>query len=190
MDLDSIYVLESIKKFFGCGRIYIVKKDHACNYVVSSRKDFKNIIIPHFLNFPLFCDKFRSFNLMKIFIEGLFANKEKNKEGLIELVKIVLSMNHFTSRKEERIEKIKTVIGLNSNEIGNFFPNTISTVNTIITDDNIAGVIDGDGSFWVSFSLKGKIKLGFSITADNNSIHLLNLIRSRFLGIGSIQKKK
>jgi hypothetical protein len=64
----------------------------------------------------------------------------------------------------------------------------------MITDDPIhpvfiTGVIDGDGSFYISFLKTGKIKPGFHITSDNISIPLLEKIKYFFGNIGSILLK-
>ena len=52
----------------------------------------------------------------------------------------------------------------------------------------LAGLIDGDGSFYVSFNKDGSIKTGFSITGDKDSRPLLEGIQDKFKGIGSIKE--
>jgi len=69
-------------------------------------------------------------------------------------------------------------------------PNMEISIEHEISNDTIAGIIDGDGSFWVSFSAIGQIRTGFSITADVASVPLLNAIRNRFNNVGSILSKK
>jgi hypothetical protein len=70
------------------------------------------------------------------------------------------------------------------------FSNTISIVNTNISDNFIAGVIDGDGSFYVYFNSDGVIKTGFSITNDILSRPLLESIKAKLSGIGTINEGK
>jgi len=60
---------------------------------------------------------------------------------------MILSMNKFTSRKPERINKIYDALGiLNGNKLP-LIENINKTIDTPITNDNISGIIDGDGSF-------------------------------------------
>jgi LAGLIDADG endonuclease len=65
-DLSSISVLESVQKYFCCGIITIDKKRNAANFVVSSIKDIKEKIIPHFQLNPLHLAKQ---NAYLIFVE-------------------------------------------------------------------------------------------------------------------------
>jgi len=154
------------------------------------KKDFLEIIIPHFNNYPLFCGKLHALQLLKQIIESLNNKEHKTKEGLIKITSLALSMNLGTFRKPERIEDIYNGIGLEKGASLPFLPNLNTSIDTPLKDDFIAGVIDGDGSFWVSFQQDGRIKTGFSITVDTSSIPLLLKIKERLNNIGSIQKKK
>jgi LAGLIDADG endonuclease len=121
-------------------------------------------------------------------LEGLENNKHKDIDGRKELVAMALSMNKKSFRTPERINSINFALGLSNDQILPLIPNTIKTIDSNLSDDNIAGIIDGDGSFWVSFE-KSRISTGFSITVDNESIPLLIKIRQRFNNKGSIIKK-
>lgn len=97
----------------------------------------------------MFCAKLHAFNLLKKIIVGLSLNKHKTEEGKIEMIRLALSMNIGTTRKPERIKTIYSALGITKELY--LVPNTINSVETPLTDDVIAGIIDGDGSFWVSF---------------------------------------
>ena len=188
-DLTSKYVLEEIKKYFGCGIINISIKNHTASYQVTKISNLINIIIPHFNLNPLFCAKLHSFNLFKQIIEEIINKNHKDIKNQKKIVKMILSMNKFTSRKPERINKIYDALGiLNGNKLP-LIENINKTIDTPITNDNISGIIDGDGSFWISFSKKGVIKPGFSITTDTDTIPLLKKIKENFNNIGSILQK-
>lgn len=188
-DLDSKHVLEAILLYFNCGKISIDIKDHTAKYTVTSKDDLRNTIIPFFINNPLFCAKLHAFNLFKQILEALDLNLHRSIEGRKEIVQMALSMNTKSFRTEERKQEIFTALGLPEGETLPVIANNNDILKTPLTDDNIAGVIDGDGSFWVSFSQDLKIKTGFSITTDTASIPLLKKVQERFKGIGSIQKK-
>jgi len=191
-DLTSKYVLEEIQQYFGYGTIRISIKNHTASYQVTKSSDFLNIIIPHFNLYPLFCAKLHAFNLFKLILEGIIKNKAKNKENewKIEIVKMALSMNTASLRTPERINQIYSNLGILNGANLPLIENKNNTIATPITNDNISGIIDGDGSFWISFSEKGVIKPGFSITTDTATVPLLKKIKEIFNNIGSILKKK
>jgi hypothetical protein len=101
---------------------------------------------------------------------------------------MALSMNVTTNRKEDRIDNLFTLLGVSEIKDKELIPNTISTVNTPISNDNISGRIDGDGSFFISFQGDGVIKTGFNITSDRLSRSLLEGIQENLNGIGAINE--
>jgi hypothetical protein len=56
-------------------------------------------------------------------------------------------MNKVTNRTPERINEIYSILGILNGENLPLINNDIKKINTPITNDNIAGIIDGDGSF-------------------------------------------
>lgn len=190
-DLDSKHVLYAIQAYFGCGIVKINPAiNHSASFQVTKKMDLINIIIPHFLKHPVFCSKLHAFNLFHaIVVELLAREKGSGNEGKLEIVRKVLSMNEFTSRKPERIAKILAALGLINDESLDLIKNKNTSIETIITFDFIAGMIDGDGSFFVSFEKSGRIRTGFGLTCDTASLPLLNAIREMFKNVGSIQKK-
>lgn len=187
-DLNSIHVLEQIKIYFGCGDINVNKKNHSAEYVVSKLTDLMIIIIPHFKNHPVFCAKLHAFNLFAQIVTSLFEKNKRTLEGRRELLKLALSMNATTNRKKERIDLLFSKLQVIEDKDKTLIPYTIDLINTFITDDILSGIIDGDGSFYISFQKKGKIVTGFSITTDNLSRPLLEAIQQKLQGIGSIRK--
>lgn len=186
-DLNSIHVLEEIKLYFGCGKITINKKNHSAEYVVSKLSDLVNIIIPHFKEYPVFCAKLHAFTLFSQIVLSLNGKNKRNIEGRRELLILALSMNKTTNRSEERIDLLYSKLGIVKNEDKTLITNIVNSINGAISDDVLAGIIDGDGSFYVSFDKKGKITTGFNITSDDLSRPLLEAIQTKLGGIGSIK---
>jgi hypothetical protein len=148
MDLDSKYVLESIQKYLGCGRIQININNYTVDYIVTVRSDLINIIIPFFKEYKLFGPKLHAFKLFVLIVETLKDGpKYLTAENKKELVIMALSMNKTTFRKEERFEEIKIALGMNKDDKLSLIPNMDISIEHEITDDTIAGIIDGDGSF-------------------------------------------
>lgn len=187
-DLDSKYVLDSIAQYFCCGKVTTNLKTHSAEYVVEKLENLQNIIIPHFLNYPVFCAKLHAFKLFKQIVSILSTKDNRTIEGRIELLKMALSMNITTNRSKDRINLLFSLLGVSDTKDIEFIENTITNITSPITDNNIAGIIDGDGSFYVSFNQNGSIKTGFSITGDKDSRPLLEGIQEKFKGIGSIKK--
>jgi hypothetical protein len=148
MDLDSKYVLESIQKYLGCGRLQININNYTVDFIVTVRSDLINIIIPFFKEYKLFGPKLHAFNLFVKIVETLKDGpKSLTAENKKELAIMALSMNKTTSRKEERFEDIKVALCIKKDDKLSLIPNTEIYIEHEISDDTIAGIIDGDGSF-------------------------------------------
>lgn len=191
VDLDSISVLYSIKAYFNCGNINTSLSRHTAEFVVLSFADLVNIIIPHFDKYPLFFEKLHSYLLFKKIINILEEIKSKTRnyyftsELLIEelrqlYLKIILyslSMNKSSLRKVDRIEDIFARLEINKNSIPSLIPYTINSLTSLFHKTFLAGWIDGDGSFSISFNLDGSIKLVFDLCLDDNSLLIVNEIK-------------
>lgn len=101
---------------------------------------------------------------------------------------MAFSMNITTNRSKDRVDLLFSLLGVPETKDIKFIENTTTNITSPITNDNIAGIIDGDGSFYVTFHKNGTIKVGFSITADKESRSLLEGIQKQFKGIGSIKE--
>ena len=187
-DLNSKYVLENIFNYFGCGNITENIKNFTAEYEVTRLEYLNNIIIPHFNKFPLFCGKLHAFNLFSKIVYYLYNKEKRTLEGRREILKMALSMNVTTNRTESRLELLFSLLSVQKIKDKELIPNKITTVETIVTNENIAGIIDGDGSFYINFNNNGSINTGFSITTDIYSKSLLQKIQDQFKGIGTIYK--
>jgi LAGLIDADG endonuclease len=63
------------------------------SFRVNSLQDLTNIIIPHFLKFPLFTQKAADFYLFKQVTELMTNKSHLTTEGLQEIINIKASMN-------------------------------------------------------------------------------------------------
>lgn len=101
-------------------------------------------------------------------------------------------MNLASNRKSERINTLYSlleIVNIEDKKLITIPHNILMPSKYILdelTDNHIAGIIDGDGSFYVSFQTDGDIKTGFNITNDKTSKVLLEKIQSRLSNIGSI----
>jgi hypothetical protein len=97
-------------------------------------------------------------------------------------------MNNTTNRKKDKIDLLFSLLEVFDSKDKELLLNNITNINTYLSNENISGIIDGDGSFFISFQTDGNIKTGFNITSDKSSNPLLENIRKRFKNIGSIHE--
>ena len=187
-DLDSKYVLDDILSYFGCGNVTINIKNHTAEFEVVRLEDLNNIIIPHFQTYPVYCAKLFAFNLFVQIVTALYNKDKRTIEGRRELLKLALSMNVTTNRDKDRIDLLFKLLGVQDDKDKVLLINNINEINQPLLDNVISGIIDGDGSFFISFHKDGNIKTGFNITNDRASRSLLLKIQERFNGIGSINE--
>lgn len=189
-DLDSKHVLDRIQSYFGCGNVVINENKHTAEFVVSSLKDLKNIIIPHFYNYPVYCSKLHAFKLFDLIVSALVNKEKKTIEGRRDLLGMALSMNQSTNRKDERISILCKCLLMDVKDLV-LIPNNCLDLQTPLSSPFISGVVDGDGSFFVYFLSTGipnEIKIGFTIVTDKASHAMLQGIQTYLNGIGSIRE--
>lgn len=155
LDKDSINVLKDINLYFGCGSVSKVKSDGSVSFVVSNLTDLKNVIIPHFLNYPVFFNKLHAFQLF-VKIVKLMENKNKYRDR-VELLRLAISMNTASRRTQEQINHFYSILGISSDKILPNIPDIITTITSKVTPAFLTGMIDGDGSFYLIFTNNLKI---------------------------------
>jgi len=146
LHIKDLAVLEVIQNFFGnIGKIYIYEDVEEAIFRVSSVKELE-IIINHFVEYPLITHKSSDFLLFKQAFDLIKCKKHLTLEGLQEIVNIKASMN--------------TEVSLSA------FPNTIPVLRPSVPLKNsidsfwIAGFVSGDGCFSVSLKKSKSHKLG------------------------------
>ena len=89
--------LDEIKKYFGCGYI---KNNHRRNikddtqvFVVRSRADLENKIIPFFKKYPLLSNKQKTFLTFEKIVKMMSLGKHGTKTGAKYIIKLAYSMN-------------------------------------------------------------------------------------------------
>lgn len=97
--------LEDLKEFFGIGRIIINKrydnhKEHLAQYIVNSRTDLLNTVIPFFEQYQLQTTKRRDFEQFSQCVRMIARGDHLSVEGLINIVEITQTMNHQKPRTE------------------------------------------------------------------------------------------
>lgn len=183
-DLDSKVLLEEVQKFFGCGKIVIYNNKHAVEFVVDSLTDLNNIIIPHFKNFPVFEGKQQAFLIMDLIVKKLMNKDHYDKNQLGEIIKLGFSMNKVSNRDIIKEKELFELLQIEYIETIPFYP---EIKNYPLNEHFLIGLIEGDGSFFISFKANKKIVPGFHITQEISSLNLFNKI-PELLGCGYVNE--
>lgn len=188
--------MESIKDYFGVGRVALVILENntkAASYKVLSVTNLINVVIPHFEKYPLISQKKADYLLWKEAIQ-ILANKEHlNQKGIEKLLALRSSLN----------------LGL-SPSLKTRFPGIIPVARPKVEIKNIPnpiwilGFTEGEGCFlinkhkassFIEEKQKGNTKkleftfwLEFSISQHNRDRALLEQIRV-YLDCGNVYPK-
>ena len=91
--------VEKVKKYFGCGEIYLNKRhdnhhEHLIKYVVRNREDLLTKIIPFFEKYPLLSAKKRDFLIFARIVRMMNKGEHLKKNGLKKIRLMVRRMNN------------------------------------------------------------------------------------------------
>ena len=169
-------IFEKIQAFINVGSI-IVRKNNMVLYRVSKLNDIINIIIPHFVDFPLRSHKLIDFNLWKA-CATLVKNKEHlTEEGIQKIISLKSALNKDLS---ESLKLAFPTVPVMTRPVytASFYP---------LNPQWVSGFIDGDGSFTVSIESKtGYVNLRLVIGLNHRESPLIQKILEFFGGIGRI----
>jgi hypothetical protein len=110
---SSLPALESIQKYFGCGRIFINKRydnhhEHMYRYCVRTLSDLRSVIIPFFQQYPLQTNKHKDFLQFCQVVEMMSNRHHFTEAGLQEIAKLVgkdlLSESSETIRRSHSLQ--------------------------------------------------------------------------------------
>jgi len=93
LHIRDFALLYNIQKIFGSGVGKITKGNGYAVFSVFSLKELTNIIIPHFINYPLITKKQADFLLFKSVIELMNKAEHLTKEGFNQILSLKASMN-------------------------------------------------------------------------------------------------
>ena len=102
---QSVVALHDLRDFFGVGQVlenkrYDNHREHLYRYVVRSRKDLLETIIPFFRQHPMRTSKQENFEKFAECVELVSAGRHLTVDGLIEVAEIAQTMNRKKSRHE------------------------------------------------------------------------------------------
>lgn len=180
----DLNLLLQIQKFFeGVGTISVNNSANAVVFKITKISDILNVVIPHFIKYPLLSQKLADFKLFLQIIHLLNKGAHLSIEGLKQIVNIKASLNRGNS--EFVISNFLSIEPVAREEI-----KTIE-----IPDPHwITGFVSGEGNFdagirKATITRKERAYLRFRVTQQDRDLNLMILI-TKYLGTGRIEIDK
>jgi len=85
-------LLTEVRNYFNCGKVYDLKS-RAVRFQVENLTDITNIIIPHFIKYPLRTNKIEHFRIFCKVCELLLSKDHKTNEGYNKIIELAYEMN-------------------------------------------------------------------------------------------------
>jgi hypothetical protein len=93
----DINILYRIQKFFGVGSVTTRTNKNICVYRVTKIKDLVDIIIPHFIKYPLISHKYSDFILWSKAVELINKKEHLVSTGFMTILNYYASINRGLS---------------------------------------------------------------------------------------------
>jgi hypothetical protein len=99
----SLVVLEKIRNYFGCGKIYCNRRhdnhqENLYRYCVRSRDDLQNRVIPFFRKYRLQTAKSHDFEVFENVIGMMLQNEHLTEDGFMKIRELAATTNRKKSR--------------------------------------------------------------------------------------------
>lgn len=147
-----------IQSVFNVGGVYT--RNNSSSYIVRSIKDLNEVIIPHFLKYPLQTQKQVDFLLFKSIIDIIVKGDHLTTEGLHKIVNIKASMNKGLSEE------------LKENFPDYSLPPVVDKPTIPVSDmalENpawLAGFVEAEGCFFVALYKSNASKTGYAVRLE------------------------
>jgi hypothetical protein len=103
----NVEILESLRDFFGCGRITAKgPKSDVLAYSVYRRRDLESVIIPFFERCPLLSRKREDFEKFREIVLMMQRRLHLTDKGFSRIVELAFSMNQRGKQRRYRIEDV------------------------------------------------------------------------------------
>jgi hypothetical protein len=180
-----------IQKKLGIGKVYNNRQNVI--FVVKSIDEIVEVLLPLFDKYPLRGSKLVGYNIFKTVALMIKEKKHLTLEGLIQILNLSYFMNKETSlrtneSKEILVNKLIEKYGELPTVLDIVLSNNITNKKEPLTLEFVRGLIDGDGSFNVSFvTTRRRINVNFTVVCELSSISVLNDLID-FFNCGTVYK--
>jgi LAGLIDADG DNA endonuclease family protein len=182
-----------IQKKLGIGKVYNNRQNVI--FVVKTIDEIVEVLLPLFDKYPLRGSKLVGYNIFKTVALMIKEKKHLTLEGLIQILNLSYFMNKETSLRTEEskeilVKKLIEKYGELPTILETYYvvTNNISNNKEPLTLEFVRGLIDGDGSFNVSFvTTRRRINVNFTVVCELSSISVLNDLVD-FFSCGTVYK--
>jgi hypothetical protein len=153
LSINDKNLLDLICKFFGdIGSIHINYKNSSIQWIVTDLGQLTNIVIPHFIKYPLISQKASDFQLFILAVNLINSKAHLTQEGFYQILSIKASMNLGLSDKLQTLFLKVTPMA-----------RPLISLPLTINPNWLAGLTEAEGCFDIKISQSDRFKTGFQI---------------------------
>ena len=183
-DLSEEIMFKELRKYLGIG--YTVKNKDNIYLYITSLHDLNTVLFPILDKYTLRYGKQIAYLIFKSIVKKMLDKEHLKLKGLIEIVYFSFQLNINTSKRTEQSkQKLLQFLAKKHGELPSpslkKMPYTFNA-NTNLSLDFVTGLIDGDGSFNVSFQIKPyrRVRVNFTVVQETLCKELLNELKTFF----------
>ena len=179
-------LFKNLHNSLGTGYVIYNKQKKNVSLYITSISSLEKILFPIFDKYPLRYGKLRAYYIFKLIVKKMLNKEHLNLKGLTDIIYLSFKLNSATSRQTDMSKQRLLNFLENKHGILPFsnclqelhIPNTRSK----LTLDFITGLVDGDGSFNVSFQIKPyrRIRINFTVVQETSCKEVLNELKAYF----------
>jgi len=178
-NISELQMFQALQKYLGIGHI-VVNKDEV-RFVVTSLTQILTVLIPLFDKSPVRDGKLQSYLIFKKVALMMKEKEHLTSEGTVKIIQLAYFMNKTGSKRtEESKQSLLALLPIQSE--------TVEAVKALPTPnlpemslDFVTGLIDGDGSFNLSFKTdRRRIVANFTVIQDEASSAVVNELKAFF----------
>lgn len=191
-DYSEEELFKGLLKYLGAG--YLRKNKNNIYLEIKSLSAFKDVLFPILDKHPLKYGKLKAYLIFKNIVEEMINKNHLNLEGLLRIIYVSYQLNVETTRRTEESKndlinfleskhgKLPAPEKLDINSLIPSLPVQVQENSLPLTLEFIAGLIDGDGSFNVSFQVKPyrRVRVNFTVVQESSCKELLYELKSYF----------
>jgi hypothetical protein len=195
--ISELELFKKMLEHFEIGYITQNKSNQSVSFLVTSLSQIDKVLIPIFDEHLLSHGKLKSYLVFKRIVKKMLNKEHLKLEGLLEIIESSYFINKATSlrtpeSKEKLLDFLKDKHGtlpplMGSDYISEIDEEMASFSPQPLSLDFVTGLIDGDGSFNISFQHKPtrRVRANFTVVQETSCRELLNELKT-FFGCGNV----
>ena len=184
-DISEEKMFKSLHAYLECG--YITKNKTCVSLYITSLAALSKVLFPILDKYPLKYGKLSAYLIFKNIVEQMLNKNHLNLEGLIDIINQTFKLNAETARrtdasKDNLIKFLQSKHGKLPEPISKTMQLRLEDTQESLALDFVAGLIDGDGSFNITFQIKPhrRVRVNFTVIQETSCKNLLNELKSYF----------